>query len=271
MPDYIQITFTNLQPEQQEMLVAHLAEAGFEGFEEYENELKAFIQKNNYDKALLNELTYKYQLDYTKKIIPEQNWNENWESSFDPVIIDDFLAIRADFHLPVREVEYEILITPKMSFGTGHHATTRMMVQQMRDIDFNGKKVFDFGTGTGILSILAEKLGAASVTAIDIDEWCIINACENIKQNHCRAVKIMQAALIHDNEEFDIILANINKNVILRNFQHISDHLKSNGTLLLSGILTEDEPEILKKAELFYLSMSKKICSDNWMCLRFNH
>lgn len=270
MPDYIQITFTDLQPEQQEMLVAHLTEAGFEGFEENENELKAFIPKNDYDKALLNELTYKYQLDYIEKNIPEQNWNENWESSFDPVIIDDFLSIRAGFHQPARGVEHEIVITPKMSFGTGHHATTRMMVQQMREIDFTGKEVFDFGTGTGILSILAEKLGAASVTAIDIDERCISNAHENIQQNNCGVVKIKQADSLTGNEEYDIILANINKNVILENIHQISDQLNTGGTLLISGILSEDEAEVCKMAEIFSLTLSRIIAINNWICLRFN-
>lgn len=271
MPDYIQITFTGLLPEQQDMLVAHLAEAGFEGFEENENELKAFIQKNDYDKALLNELTYKYQLDYIEKIIPEQNWNEHWESSFDPVIIDDFLSIRATFHQPARKVEHEIVITPKMSFGTGHHATTRMMVQQMREIDFTQKKVFDFGTGTGILSILAEKLGAASVIAIDIDEWCISNAYENIKQNNSGVVKIIQADSLTGNEQYDIILANVNKNVIFENIQQLSDQLNKGGTLLISGILSEDETEVCNKAKIFSLTLSKKITLNNWICLRFNH
>lgn len=253
------------------MLVAHLTETGFEGFEENENELKAFIPKNSYDKPLLNELAYKYQIDYTEKIIPEQNWNENWESSFDPVIIDDFLSIRAGFHQPAGGVEHEIIITPKMSFGTGHHATTRMMVQQMREIDFTGKKVFDFGTGTGILSILAEKLGAASAIAIDIDEWCITNAYENIKQNNCRVVKIKQADSLTGNEQYDIILANINKNVILENIQQLSDQLNTGGTLLISGILSEDEAEVYKKAGEFSLILSKKITLNNWICLRFNH
>src|SRR5262245_7065634 len=141
MASFIEVTFTDIQTEQQEVLIAHLAEAGFEGFEEYEHELKAFITAENYNKPLLNELVFKYQLTYTDKKIEEQDWNALWESNFHPVIVDDFAAIRADFHDPIKEVEHEIVITPKMSFGTGHHATTFMMMQQMRTIDFTDKKV----------------------------------------------------------------------------------------------------------------------------------
>ncbi|MBK6935571.1 MAG: 50S ribosomal protein L11 methyltransferase [Chitinophagaceae bacterium] len=185
MNNYIQITFTNLQPEQADMLIAQLSEAGFDGFEEGENLLKAFIPENDYNKFLLKELTYKYRLQYAEQVIPEQNWNALWESNFQPVVVDDFVGVRACFHEPISSVEYEIGITPKMSFGTGHHATTYMMMQQMRNIPFLGKSVFDFGTGTGVLAILAEKLGAASVFAIDNDDWSIENARENCQFNNC--------------------------------------------------------------------------------------
>src|SRR5205085_7037613 len=139
---------------------------------------------------------------------------EEWEKNFERVIIDDFVAIRAPFHKPIQKVTHEIVITPKMSFGTGHHATTFMMIQQMQDVDFKNKKVLDFGTGTGILAILAEKLGATKITAIDNDEWSISNANENIKTNNCRNIQLLLSDSPMLSQKFDVILANINKSVI---------------------------------------------------------
>jgi ribosomal protein L11 methyltransferase len=245
MPGHIQITFPNLQPEQQELLIAHLFEAGFEGFEQNENDLKAFIPQEAYDKKLLEELTFKYHLIFSEQIIPEQNWNAKWESGFQPVIVDDFVAIRADFHKQIPGIKHEIIITPKMSFGTGHHATTYMMVQRMKQIDFNGKTVFDFGTGTGILAILAEKLGAIEVVAIDNDDWSITNAAENFERNKCGKIKLGKDDSPHGDKRFDIILANINKNVILEHFALLIKQLKTKGILLLSGLLEKDEKDIL--------------------------
>lgn len=270
MSAYIEIKFTSLQPGQQELLIAHLAEAGYEGFEESENELKAFIPEGKYDKTLLHEIAFKYQLHYTEQRIPEQNWNAVWESNFDPVIIDDFLAIRADFHEAVSGVEHEIIITPKMSFGTGHHATTYMMVQQMRQIDFTGKKIFDFGTGTGVLAILAEQLGAAQITAIDNDDWSIANAEENLERNKCHKIKLGKADSLTGKEQYDIILANINKNVILDNFPSLVSHLQAKGILLLSGLLTEDEKDVTLKARQYALHLSGKLVRNNWISLVFN-
>ena len=181
MNNYIQIEFQEIsRQEQSEILIAQLSEIGFEGFEENENKLKHLFLKRILMKVFLQIYCSSLQLAFIKTIIEETNWNEVWESNFDPVIVDDFVAIRADFHEPIKDVQFEIIITPKMSFGTGHHATTYMMMQQMREIDFTGKTVFDFGTGTGVLAILAEKLGAENVLAIDNDEWSIENAAENI-------------------------------------------------------------------------------------------
>lgn len=271
MTRHIQITFTDLQSEQQEVLIAHLSEAGFEGFEQNETELKAFISQEQYDKQFLHELAFKYQLQFTEQLIPEQNWNSSWESNFQPVVVDDFVAIRANFHQPVSTVQHEIIITPKMSFGTGHHATTYMMVQQMQQLDLRNKKVFDFGTGTGILAILAEKLDASSITAIDNDDWSIANATENTDRNHCRRIILEKAETVPGNDRFDIILANINKNVILDNLGSLVNGLAKGGTLLLSGLLTEDEKEITEKAVSLNLIFIAKQERNNWICLRFSH
>lgn len=269
MAAHIQVTFSDIQPEQQEMLIAHLAEAGYEGFEEYTNELRAFIPEENYDRPFLHELAFKYQLMYIDERIEEQNWNEVWESNFQPVIVDDFVAIRAGFHEPVNGVQYEIVITPKMSFGTGHHATTYMMVKQMQSIDFTGKSVFDFGTGTGILAILAEKLGAEKVIAVDNDDWSITNTTENLEHNHCSKVILEKAGEVGGPGRYDIILANINKNVILDNFSAIADHLDTGeGILLLSGLLEADEPEILGRVAEHTMTCVEKQEKNGWICLK---
>src|SRR5258705_1561264 len=169
--DYLKITFIDLQPEQKEILIAQLADAGYEGFEETENKLEAFIKDKNFDALILNEISFKYQTPYISEKIAETNWNQVWESNFEPVIVENYVAIRADFHKPIVNTKFEIVITPKMSFGTGHHATTYMMIQLMKEIDLTGKTVLDFGTGTGILAILAEKSGAKKIDAVDNDDW----------------------------------------------------------------------------------------------------
>jgi ribosomal protein L11 methyltransferase len=271
MANHIQITFTDLQPEQQDVLIAHLSEAGYEGFEQTDLELKAFISEKSYDKRLLQEMAFKYQVEFNEQVIAAQNWNEVWESNFQPVIVNDFVAIRADFHEPIKNLEHEIVITPKMSFGTGHHATTYMMVQQMREIDFKDKTVFDFGTGTGVLAILAEKLGAKKMIAVDNDDWSICNAEENIQKNNCSRIKLKKADSAEMTGQFDIILANINKNVIVENFPSLISHLNVKGTLLLSGLLAEDEEDILAEASKYPLILSTKTNDKGWISLRFIH
>ena len=174
---YIEISIQTT--ELQEVLIALLAEIGYEGFEEEEGLLKAFIKEGAFDRGALETLLADYGLEYVEQRIEDRNWNAEWEANFQPVVVDGFCAIRAHFHPPMPEMEHELVITPKMSFGTGHHATTYMMLQAMRGIDLRGKRVLDFGTGTGVLAILAERLGAAEVVAIDNDDWSIENAQEN--------------------------------------------------------------------------------------------
>jgi len=267
MDNYIQITFSDIQIEQQEFVIAFLSETGYEGFEENEKELKAFIPEKKFDNILLKGLADKYKLSFSKEKIETQNWNAIWESNFDPVTVDDFVAIRADFHSPANSTAHDIIITPKMSFGTGHHATTHMMIHQMRNIDFAGKSVLDFGTGTGVLAILSEKLGAARITAIDNDEWSIENASENIEKNKCSAITLIKTDSIPPDDRFDIILANINKNFILDNFIDLTSHLNNGGCLLLSGFLTGDEPEISDCAGNAGFAIKNKEDYNNWLCI----
>jgi len=267
--NYIEIIFHAVTTEQSEILIAQLSEAGYEGFEENENELKAFIPKKGYDVHVISEIAKRYDIHFKQYEVKEENWNQLWESNFHPVIVNDFAAVRAGFHPHFPNVKHEITITPKMSFGTGHHATTRMMIEQMSEIDFAGKTVFDFGTGTGILAILAEKLGAKSILAIDNDDWSIENGKENFKKNNCSVAKIIKADTANQQQGFDIILANIVKNVIVANMDFMVRQLNKGGVLLISGLLPEDEADILECAKKRSLIVDKKQQENNWLCLRF--
>ena len=268
--DYIKITFEDLQPEQKEILIAQLADAGYEGFEEADDHLDAFISKKNFDASLINEISFKYQTPFTSEKIPETNWNKIWESNFEPVVVGDYVAVRADFHQPVTHTKFEIVITPKMSFGTGHHATTCMMLDLMKEIDLSGKTILDFGTGTGILAILAEKAGGKKIYAIDNDSWSIANAEENIRKNNCTKIVLKQADDASSKLKFDVILANINRNVILENIPILIESLKSPGVILLSGFLTTDKEEMTKSFEKTPLRLTKDLTQNNWIALQFN-
>ena len=270
MNKYIQVEIQNISTEQSELLIAELSMIGFEGFEEDENLLKAFIPEEDFDEAVIDEIVARNNVSYNQTTIEETNWNAVWESNFEPITVDDFVGIRAHFHEPMKGVGHEIVITPKMSFGTGHHATTFMMIQQMREIDFKKKTVFDFGTGTGILAILAERLGADKILAVDNDDWSIENTKENLERNNCTKVELKKAEDASTNQNFDIILANINKNVILDNFLVLTQQLKKDGVLLLSGLLAEDEKDIAIAAGKFSLVMGKITKNNNWISIRFS-
>jgi len=250
-----------------EILIAELNEIGFDAFEETNSELKAYVSKKEIENVDLESLSKKYQVDYSINEMEEQNWNELWESNFSPICVDKFVGIRAAFHPPITTVEYEIVITPKMSFGTGHHATTYMMMQLMNKIDFKSKAVLDFGTGTGILAILAEKLGSQEIVAIDYDEWCIENSIENTANNNCKNITMLKGDTAKSEKKFDIILANINKNIILSNLIHLTQSLKYKGTLLLSGLLDEDEKDIINATKLSGLKHVETTRKDNWIAI----
>jgi ribosomal protein L11 methyltransferase len=263
--NYIEILFEDINTEMSELLVAQLANINFEGFEESENQLKAYISAEEYNELITFNLLEKFKCKFSISNVPGQNWNALWESNFEPVIVDDFCEVRADFHTPSNSTLHEIIITPKMSFGTGHHATTYMMIQQMRNIEFENMSVADFGTGTAILAILAEKLGSKKVIAIDYDEWSIRNAEENILRNDCSKIQLEQSDKFSPPERSDIILANINKNVILDNLNGLVFGLNKNGLLLISGFLKEDENELIEKFTNHRLLHVITFQSGNWI------
>lgn len=267
MPQHIQISIEATE-EQQEILISELSDLGASGFEQTQTHLIVYFDADAFPSYEVTDLLNDYNI--TTHTIEQQNWNALWESNFQPVVVDDFCAVRAPFHQPINSVQHEIVIMPKMSFGTGHHATTWMMMAQMRSIDFAGKNVFDFGTGTGILAILAHKLGAASVLGIDNDEWSMENGRENLARNKCNAVTIEFASTVPAGP-FDIILANINRNVILMHLQHLVGAVLPQGLILFSGLLEQDEPEIVKASLTLKLELLKKEVRNGWISLLFQH
>lgn len=292
--EYIQIAFNFDNQEQFEMLVAQLSTLGFEGFNEEEasqgindgvkmsNKLgegsghcKTFVLKTDFEANLLDnelEIIFKqHKLTYTKSVIKEENWNALWESNFEPVRVGDFVGIRANFHPHFEpRVAFEIEITPKMSFGTGHHATTFTVIELMESMDFKGKSFYDFGTGTGILAILAEKLGAASVLAVDNDDWCIENSIENVQNNGCQLVRIEKVESAYQKENFDIIIANVNRHIIEANMLELSQLASPTATLVLSGLLIEDQADMIELATKQGWNYQKSRPLNGWLSLLFH-
>ncbi|MFI5124885.1 MAG: 50S ribosomal protein L11 methyltransferase [Chitinophagales bacterium] len=272
MSIYIEISIPVKNDPESDILVAQLSRIGFEGFEEEENLLHAFIPEALYDETRLRRtimeakgLKEDIENHFSVKQIQPKNWNEEWEKDFIPVILDDFCAIRADFHQKISTVQYELIITPKMSFGTGHHATTYMMLEAMRSLDFYAENVLDFGTGTGVLAILAEKMGSVNVRALDNDSWSMENARENMAANQTRHISLEQKDSLDEESVFDIILANINLQVILQNMGAFRQHLDENGVMIGSGVLMEDEDKIRQSAAEEGFLMNILFTRDNWM------
>lgn len=255
--------------ELQEVLIALLSEIGYEGFQQEEDLLRAYVQEPTFDQTALEEALEPFGLGYEQQRLAERNWNEEWEKNFQPVVVDDFCAIRAHFHAPISGVEQELVITPKMSFGTGHHATTYMMIQAMRRLNWKGKRVLDFGTGTGVLAILAERLGAGEVLGVDNDDWSIANAEENIENNGCKIVKVSKMNSLKTlSGLFDVILANINKQVILAELGEIGQHLGEGGVIIMSGLLENDYQDIENESVKNGISISSRMTKGAWICLQ---
>jgi ribosomal protein L11 methyltransferase len=252
-----------------EILMAMIAEKGFESFDNTRDGFIAYISDEN-SKGLLLDLEFEdFTFEYTVETIPDTNWNAEWEKSFDPVVVDDLLCIRAPFHAENRNVRHQIVIMPKMSFGTGHHQTTRMMCRELFNHDIAGKRVLDMGCGTGILAILAGMLGASDVLGIDIDQWSIENAMENCAANGFAGIKILKGDvdLLKGELPFDIILANINKNVLKRHLPYYVRALEPGGKLFLSGFFVTDVEELKREAEKVNLRYLTSANEAEWAML----
>jgi ribosomal protein L11 methyltransferase len=258
----------NCSTQLSDILIAELAEIGFEGFLENEVGFEAYLVENNYKADLFNSIINYYGLtpnQIVENTIPQQNWNAQWESSFEPVIVSNELIIKAPFHQIDKKFAYEIIIQPKTSFGTGHHETTQSIMELMLKMDFKNKTVFDYGCGTGVLAILASQLGAANIFANDIDDWAFENVGENAAMNYITNINYQKGDLsIVPNIEYDIILANINKNILLKSFEQLSKHVKLNGNILISGFYESDLADLLICCQPFGLKLKQKVIANNW-------
>jgi ribosomal protein L11 methyltransferase len=261
-----------LQPAS-DILIAELSELGFDSFVETKEGLLAYVKKENWNPLALQNVQIlsneNCSINYEVSEIEQENWNEQWESNFEPINVDNQCVVRAPFH-DKPDVEFDIVIMPKMSFGTGHHETTHMMLQLVLALDFTGKSVLDMGCGTGVLAILAAMKGASSVDAIDIDNWSYLNALENVAGNSCKHINVFEGDVsLLTNQNYDIIMANINRNILLADIPIYVDHLKKGGILLLSGFYEEDIPLISKECEANGLSFKENLEKNNWVASKY--
>ena len=256
-----------------DILIAELAELGFDSFLETRDGLLAYVKKELWNPADLRNVhilaNENFDIDYEVSEIVQENWNEQWEKNFEPINVDNQCVVRAPFHQK-QDVAYDIVITPKMSFGTGHHETTHMMLEMVLGLDFKDKSVLDMGCGTGVLAILAAMKGARSVDAIDIDNWSYLNAMENVSGNGCEQIKVFEGDVsLLTNQSYDIILANINRNILLSDISVYAGHLKKDGVLLLSGFYKEDIALISKECAAHGLSFQENLEKNNWVASKY--
>ncbi len=273
--NYIELSFVLLDRDHlSDIIVAKLNEIEFESYIETEDGVNAYIQEQLYNKEKLNlvlsDLQNLFSFDYSIKDIKQENWNAKWEENFEPVKINEQCVIRAQFHEKV-DCEYEIIITPKMSFGTGHHETTFLMMNEMFSLNFNGKSVLDMGCGTGVLSILSKMLGSATTLGIDIDEWSYDNSKENAKLNNVESIEFLLGDVSSITGNFDIVLANINRNIILSDIDKYIDAMNNKSDILLSGFLLSDVEIIREKAESLGLSFISHKNKNKWNLLHFTN
>ena len=272
--NYIEYNFTVFPTEMgAEILMAELAEVGFDSFEDTPTGIKAYIPKDSWNEQILQDIYLlinpEFTISYQITEIEQVNWNEEWEKNFSPIVVEDLCTVRANFH-PVPNTRYDIVITPKMSFGTGHHETTYMMLQQLLPLSLEDTKVLDMGCGTGILAIMAALRGARDITAIDIDPWCVENATENVQQNNCSFITIKEGDVsLIAGEQYNLILANINRNILLSDIPAYTQALLPQGLLLVSGFYEEDLPAIKEKCQEVGLTYLSHIERNRWVSAKF--
>ena len=272
---YIEYIFT-ISPKEPatEILIAELGNIGFESFVDDETTLLAYIKKEDWSENCLDDIyilnSTEFDIEYQQREIEQTNWNSEWEKNFSPIIVDDLVSIRAPFH-ENPNVKYDIVIEPKMSFGTGHHETTFMMIQHLLDLDLENKKVLDMGSGTGILAIFSELRGATTIEAIDIDNWCYVNSLENIEKNNCKHIAVFEGDVdLLQNKTYDVIIANINRNILLHQMESYAKCLPKDGTLLLSGFYEDDIEIINQEANKQQFNLISKIRKNNWVSLKYS-
>lgn len=256
-----------------EILIAELGSVGFESFIENDHGVTAYIQKENWNSEVLKDIfiltSDEFSIEYQFKEIEQTNWNAEWEKNFQPIQVDDLVSIRAPFH-ENPNLKYDIVIEPKMSFGTGHHETTHMMVQHLLQLELKDKKVLDMGCGTGILAIFAEMKGANPTDAIDIDNWCYENSIENVDRNNCHNISVYEGdSSLLVNKKYDVIIANINRNILLMDMSIYIGCLNENGILLLSGFYQDDIPLIDVEVSKYGLKLEHFIERNNWVALKY--
>ena len=256
-----------------DILIAQLGETGFESFVEEENTVFAYIQKEDWSETMIKDIQIlqnpMFEIEYEHTEIEQENWNATWEQNFHPIVVDDVCMVRAPFH-EKRDVTYDIVIEPKMSFGTSHHETTYMMLQHILEMDFKRKAVLDMGSGTGVLAILAAMRGANPVDAIDIDNWCYLNAKENISRNDLDFINVFEGdATLLSKRKYDVIIANINRNILLADIPIYAKSLKDKGTLLLSGFYVEDLDLITDACKKMKLRLEKNLEKNNWVAAKY--
>ena len=256
-----------------EILIAELGYAGFESFVENETGVTAYIQKEEWYKEILDTIhilnSDEFEITYTFSEIEQTNWNAEWEKNFNPIVVDDVCAVRAPFHDEFN-TQYDIVIEPKMSFGTGHHETTHMMIQHLLKADLKNKSVLDMGCGTGVLAILAELKGANPIDAIDIDNWCYLNSLENIARNNCSHISVFEGdSSLLAGKTYDVIIANINRNILLQDMQTYTACLNEGGILFLSGFYNNDIPTIDAEVSKYNLKIQETIERNNWVALKY--
>ena len=260
-----------------EILMAQLGEIGFESFVEINEGLLAYIPAKDFKEKSLNILQSSdckelLQFTYEFHLVEDQNWNEVWESNYEEVVIADKCLVRAPFHPKMENIEFDIIIEPKMSFGTAHHETTSLMIEHLLNVDFKNKSVLDMGCGTGVLAILAALKGATKITAIDNDEWAYKNTVENILKNNKSEIEVLEGdAEIIKNRKFDVIIANINRNILLNDMAAYSNSLNKNGVLFLSGFYETDLPIIKEKATSLGLNYASYLTKNYWVAAKFEN